>query len=161
MSITQRIVIIGYGTAGWSASVSVQQTSRRAEITVFEKRPYALYHPCSLPEVIEGKFPINAIVSKAIPKSKCLRVFINTLVEEIDVESSKVVARNLKTGEKIAVEYDRLILALGSVPHIPSSIEIKCSEGIYSLKFIEDGVKSRELRENIVGQSSSAEELLE
>ncbi|HDI75145.1 MAG TPA: hypothetical protein ENF55_04225, partial [Thermoprotei archaeon] len=85
MSITQRIVIIGYGTAGWSASVSVQQTSRRAEITVFEKRPYALYHPCSLPEVIAGKFPIDAIVSKTIPKSKCLRVFVNTLVEEIDV----------------------------------------------------------------------------
>lgn len=135
-----RIIVVGYGSAGMTAAGYARVTDRRAEIIVFEKRKYAIYHPCSLPDVISGYLPDwNTIIEDA-PKVPGLRIFTSTVVEEIDGEDRKVVARNLKTGEKIVQEYDRLILANGAVPLIPRAIRIENSDGVYTLKVVEDGI---------------------
>ena len=134
-----KIAIIGYGSAGMTAASYARIVNRQAEIIVFEKRPYAIYHPCSLPDVLSGILPgWDAVVEEA-SKLPRFKLYTSTVVEEIDPEEKKITARNLKTGEKIEQEYDKLILATGSRPYIPRVIKIEDAEGVYTLKVVEDG----------------------
>ncbi|RLE65345.1 MAG: pyridine nucleotide-disulfide oxidoreductase, partial [Thermoprotei archaeon] len=52
-----KVAIIGYGTAGMTTAGFIRIYGREREITVVEKRPYPIYHPCSIPDVIAGKIP--------------------------------------------------------------------------------------------------------
>lgn len=131
------IVVVGYGTAGLTAASYARLINRQARITVFEKRRYAIYHPCSLPDVIAGVIPAERLVEEAINLPN-LDVRTATIVEEVDTASRKVYARDLRDGKKVDLEYDALILATGSRPFIPRSIKIEDGLGIYTLRTLED-----------------------
>lgn len=133
-----KIVVVGYGSAGLSAADYARVFNRKAEIVVFEKRSYAIYHPCSLPDALSGLIPSLEMLKESAPKMPRFTVYTSTLVEEINSSTKKVFARNLKNGEKIEVEYDKLILATGSKPFIPRSMRIEDDAGVYLLKYVED-----------------------
>jgi len=135
----ETLVVVGYGTAGMTAAGFATIHSRRALVKVFEKRPYAIYHPCSLPDVISGELDSSRVVEEA-PRGPRLEVQTATLVEEVDASARRVRARNLRSGEVVEVEYSRLILATGGVPFIPRSVKILNSDGVYTLRTVEDAV---------------------
>ncbi|OYT31808.1 MAG: hypothetical protein DRJ64_03240 [Thermoprotei archaeon] len=136
-----KIVIIGYGSAGMTAAGYARITDRKSQIVVFEKRPYAIYHPCSLPDVLSGYIKSWDAIKEDAPKVPNMKVLTSTLVEEIDPDDKKVIARDLKTGEKIVESYDKLILANGAKPAIPRVIKIEDSNGVFTLKVVEDGME--------------------
>ena len=63
----------------------------------------------------------------------------NNRVEEIDRERKVVRALNLKTGEEAEFPYDKLVLATGGSPVVPSFEGVELGN-IFRLKTIEDGV---------------------
>jgi len=137
----KKIAVVGYTSAGMTAAGYAKTYNRLAEITVFEKRNYAIYHPCSIHDVLMGILPSwDAIIEKP-PKMPGFKVYTSTLVEDIDTSAKKVYARNLETGEKIVTEYDKLILATGSLPYIPKAIKIEDKDRVYTVKTVEDGKK--------------------
>ncbi|RLE96455.1 MAG: pyridine nucleotide-disulfide oxidoreductase [Thermoprotei archaeon] len=153
-----KIVIIGYGTAGMTAAGYARVTNRKASIIVFERRSYAVYHPCSLPDLIAGSLERSAVVEEA-PRMPNLVVHTSTIVEEVDVSGRKVRARDLRSGKVIEEEYDALILATGSKPYIPRAIRVEDSRGVYTLKVVEDaeaisGVASKYSSAVVVGGSA-------
>ncbi|MCD6563406.1 MAG: FAD-dependent oxidoreductase [Thermoproteales archaeon] len=136
-----KVVIIGYGSAGMTAAGYSRITDRKSQIIVFEKRPYAIYHPCSLPDVLSGYIKGWDAVKEDAPRVPNMKVLTSTLVEEIDPDNKKVIARNLKTGEKIIESYDKLILANGAKPAIPRVIKIEDSSNVFTFKVVEDGIE--------------------
>ncbi|RLG63215.1 pyridine nucleotide-disulfide oxidoreductase, partial [archaeon] len=113
-----KIVVIGYGTAGITAVGYAKRTNRVAEIHVIETRDYAIYHPCSIPDAVAGLLSWDNMVEEA-PKMTKFNIHLNCRAEEIDVDDKKVKTRNLKTGETISLDYDKLIIATGSIPLVP------------------------------------------
>ena len=53
----RRIVIVGFESAGMTAAAAARMVDPAAEITVIERRPYAIYHPCGIPFAIGGEVP--------------------------------------------------------------------------------------------------------
>lgn len=132
-----KIAVIGYGTAGMTAAIYARLTCRKSEVEVFEKRPYAVYHPCSLPDVIAGLIPLESVIEETV-STQGINVRTSTIVEEIDIDSRKLKARDLKTGEVLYRDYDSLILTTGSRPFIPRSVNILESSCVYTLRLVED-----------------------
>jgi flavin-dependent dehydrogenase len=57
-----RVVVIGYGAAGVAAAKYAKATNRSCTVTVFEKRRYAVYHPCSIPDAIAGTLELSSLI---------------------------------------------------------------------------------------------------
>jgi len=144
MNNRERIVIVGYAAAGMTAAGYAKTYSRLAEVTVFEKRSYAIYHPCSIHDVLMRVLPGWELIIEEPPKMPGFNVYISTEVEDIDPNAKMVYAKNLKTGKKVKTEYDKLILATGSIPFIPSSIKIEDKDKVYTIKTVEDGRRLEE-----------------
>lgn len=131
------VVVIGFGAAGSTAARFALSTNKQCSVTVLEKRRYGIYHPCSLPSVIAGDVPLNSIVEDA-PTAPRLSLHTSTVVEEVDVGGRRVRARDLRSGEVVTIEYDALVLATGSEPSVPRELKIEDSDGVFTLKTIED-----------------------
>jgi len=135
-----KVVIIGYGTAGMTAAGFIRIYGREREITVVEKRPYPIYHPCSIPDVIAGKIPSWNSIMEETRQNHRFRIYAGTLVEDVDSTGKKVFCRDLKSGKKFVLEYDVLVLAIGSIPRQLRTLPGSDLNGIYTLKTVEDGV---------------------
>ena len=53
----RKIVIIGCGAGGGTASQFARKTDRKATISIIEKSKYPQYSKCGLPYAISGKIP--------------------------------------------------------------------------------------------------------
>ena len=136
-----RIVVIGYGTAGMTAASYAKLINRRAEVVVFEKRSYAVYHPCSIPDVLAGTIDSWDKLRESAVKMPGLTVYTGTEVYDIDHNNRIVYARRVKDGSELKIEYDKLILATGSKPRLPRGIPGLDLEGVFTIKTVEDGEK--------------------
>jgi len=153
----RNIVVIGYGTAGMTAAGYARLTDRRSRVIVVEKRSYPVYHPCSIPDVVSGEISPEAIVETRSPGG--ITLMTSTVAEEIDCESRRVKVRNLKTDSSALIEYDKLILATGSIPLVPRKMKGVGLKGVFTVKNAEDSKKIRDAatrsrRAVIVGASA-------
>ncbi|RLE92410.1 MAG: NADH oxidase [Thermoprotei archaeon] len=133
-----KVVVVGYGAAGMTAASYAALTNRKAEIIAFEKRSYAVYHPCSLPDLISGIVKSPEHLKEPPPRLPRLKVYTSTVVKEIKRGEKKVVVQDLKSGKEWEEDYDKLILATGSFPYVPRVIKILNSDGVHVLKKVED-----------------------
>jgi len=108
------VVIVGLGPGGQFAVKGVADHDRRAKLTILEKRPYDAFSPCSLPLVIEGlipsvediKFPVQAPRNaEKVLQANVVSIHPSEHMVKVDVD-----------GEMRDVQYDGLVLALGSTP---------------------------------------------
>ena len=134
----RRIVIIGFESAGLTAASAAHMMDRTAEITVIERRPYAIYHPCGIPFAIGGE--VENIQKLIEPAPMLPNVDVRTATEATAINTNKktIEVWSPKTGERKTIEYDSLILSTGSYafkPPIPG-IELK---GVHVVKTVEDG----------------------
>ncbi|RLE75320.1 MAG: pyridine nucleotide-disulfide oxidoreductase [Thermoprotei archaeon] len=154
----ERIVIIGYGTAGITAAGYARRVGRRAEITVVEARDYAIYHPCAIPDAVAGHLSWESLVEE-VSEAPRFKLLLGHKAEEVDSDAKTVRVRNLKTGEVTTLEYDKLIIATGSSPIVPRRIPGIDLDGIYPVKVVEDGVriaKASERHKRVVVVGASA-----
>ena len=50
----KKIVIIGFGSAGFAALMAIRRTDPRAEVVIVDPKPFDLMHPCGIPYALEG-----------------------------------------------------------------------------------------------------------
>ncbi len=105
------ILIIGGGPAGISAARFAKLMNPKLEVALVRTSPLMVI-PCAIPYSLGRAVPRDSIV---IPDSMVTGVGVDLLVDVVVEVKDKVAT--LQSGEKI--EFDKLILAVGSKPIVP------------------------------------------
>jgi nitrite reductase (NADH) large subunit len=109
-----KIVIIGSGISGLTAAEEIRKNS--VEITILSKDEQLPYYRLSLIRLLSGEMKKESMTihPEAWYAEKKINIRKSVIVNEIDISKNVIV---LDSGEKI--EYNKLIVAVGSNPFIP------------------------------------------
>ena len=113
-----RIVILGLGSGGFAASLAIRRYDPEASIIIIEKREYEMFSPCGMPFAIEGIVSLDKL-RFSLPEDKKITKLLGHEAIAINASEKKIDANNLKTGEKLKVPFDSLIIGAGASPFIP------------------------------------------
>ncbi len=113
-----RIVIIGLGSGGIAALLAIRRTDPEASITIIEKRGYEMFSPCGIPFAIEGIVNPGKLTS-SLPEDRKITKLLCHEALAINAPENNIDVNDLKTGKKISVPYDSLIICTGALPSIP------------------------------------------
>jgi len=106
------IVIIGFGSAGYAALMSIKRIDPKASITVIDPKPHDLTHPCGLPYALEGAVESAGLVQDiGLSRMKVTRIRGSA----VSIDTKKKIV--LTDDEE--VPYDRAIIATGFRPVVP------------------------------------------
>jgi NADPH-dependent 2,4-dienoyl-CoA reductase/sulfur reductase-like enzyme/rhodanese-related sulfurtransferase/two-component sensor histidine kinase len=153
MSTAMRVVIIGGVAAGPKVAAKVIRLMPHAEVTVVEKGEFLSYAGCGLPYYISGVVKSQAeLMSTAVgalrdavffQQVKNVRVMNRTEAVEIDRAAKRVRIRDLGRKEDSHLTYDKLVLATGASPVVPSIPGVDLGN-IFTLHGVRDaeGIKS-------------------
>ncbi len=115
-----RILIIGGLAAGPSAAAKAKRINPNAEVILFESSDTISYGICEAPYAISGLIEDEKKLVKYSPKRMQQEkgVAVKTLhrVEEILPTKHKIIVRELRNRSIVEYDYDKLILATGSMP---------------------------------------------
>ncbi len=119
---TKKILIIGGVAGGATAAARMRRLDEKAEITVLEKGPYVSFANCGLPYFISGDIKRRSNLLLQTPEGffSRYRVNVKTNSEAVEIQrDKKTVVVKTKSGEEL-LPYDKLILAQGGSPIVPS-----------------------------------------
>jgi NADH oxidase (H2O2-forming) len=122
-----KIVIIGLGTAGISAALTIRKSYPTNEIIIIDKKPFDLLHSCGLPFLLDGTIDSPEKLKYTLRISG-IKKYLNCEATKIDPTKKNVEIQNLETGTKENISYDSLILATGVrsfIPSLPGMSEFK------------------------------------
>src|SRR5699024_10948689 len=135
--VTQKIVVIGGGSAGMGAAGAAMGVDPDARISVYTEGADVAYSPCGIP-FVHGKdidsFERLFLATKEHYRDQGLDIHYETTVEAIDPR-----ARTLEVRGEGRVDYDRLVIAAGwnyADPGIPG----RDLDGIYEVKDIREAM---------------------
>ncbi|MBY8979241.1 MAG: FAD-dependent oxidoreductase [Candidatus Lokiarchaeota archaeon] len=135
-----KVVIVGNNVAGTFSGQNLRYLNEDVEIEIFTQERYPYYTRVKLPEVISGKVQTNDLIvfKDDWYKDKKIKLNLNKRVIKIEPHQKKLFIE----GENKPVTYDKLILALGSVPNIPpiKNAREMVGKGVFTLRTIEDTV---------------------
>ena len=153
------IVIVGGGFAGVAAARELERRARRKDVrvTLVSRTNYLLFTPM-LPEVAGGSIDARGITQ---PLRAALRHTNVELAEtrEVDLDSRTITVESPLTGQREALHFDHLVLALGSIVSDGGVRGVR-EHAIY-LKTVPDAVA---LRDRVLGAlevAASTRELVE
>ncbi|HET9599418.1 MAG TPA: FAD-dependent oxidoreductase [Anaeromyxobacteraceae bacterium] len=117
-----KLVIIGGVAGGATAAARARRVSEAAEITVVERGPYVSYANCGLPYFIsrdiESRQKLLLQTPQGFDRRYRVKVLVETEAVEIDRAGKRVRVR--RGGEDAWLPYDKLVLAQGGNPVVPS-----------------------------------------
>lgn len=147
----EKIVIIGGVAAGATAAAKARRLSADAKITILEAGPDISFANCGLPYYIGGDIKNRSKLILQSPESFYeqyqVDVYVNTKAIELDRQNKIVYAVNTVTGEKMAFDYTKLILAQGGKPIAPP-IPGAEQDHVFQLWTLEDMDKIHSFIEN-------------
>lgn len=142
-----KVLVLGGVAAGTKIAAKLMREDRTKEVIVLNKGKNISYAGCGLPyyvgHVIENKEEL--IVNTPLKYEKLTGVKVLTEVEAINVEpeTKKVTAVDLKTQETKEYTYDKLVIAVGASPVKPP-IEGCDLENVFFMRTPEDAIRLRE-----------------
>ncbi len=148
-----RVVIIGAVACGTKVACRLKRLRPDAEIILIDKDNYISYGGCGMPYYLTGDVShIDELRRTAFhvlrddrffKEVKGINVLIRTLAEEIDRKNKVVKIRYLENNKIEKISYDKLVLAVGSIPKIPpiSGCDL---DGVFTLSNLHDAIKIKE-----------------
>ncbi len=141
MSQPLRIVIVGGVAGGASAATRARRMNEDAQIVLLEKDRHVSFANCGLPYYLGGEIDKREKLLVATPElfAKRFNIDVRTRheVTEIDRPRKVVTVLNHRDGEAFELPYDRLILAPGASPIVPT-IEGTDADNVFTLRNLED-----------------------
>lgn len=142
-----RIVVIGAVAAGTSAAAKARRNDDFAEIIIYEKDQDISYSGCGLPYFIGGEVedideltPRDASFFK---KKYDIDMKTEHEVLEIISESKTLLVKEMVTGRVFEDHYDKLVIATGASPYIPTVEGIKRSH-VFFLRNVQNAIAIRD-----------------
>lgn len=152
-----RVVVVGGVAAGPKIACKVARLRPDAEVTLVQKGRYLSYAGCGLPYYISGEIAQSDRLMLApggkvrdpsyFLKAKNVVVHERTEAVEIDRQSKRLRVRSIADGGERWFEYDKLALATGARPIVPSIPGVDL-DNVFTLKTIEDADRLRQLLES-------------
>lgn len=132
----KKIIIAGFGSAGYAASIAIKKNLPSAEITVVDNKEADLMHPCALPYSLEGIVKEDDILQNINLPGMKIRKIKGSAVKA-DTAAKKLF---IQSDETDSAEYDSLILTTGSKPLVPpiKGIFDQMNKKIFTLANIND-----------------------
>lgn len=127
-------LIIGNGVAGTTAAERIRDKDPSGRIVIVAEEPYPFYSRIMLINYLAGEIDEKALYlkSSAWYKDNSIELLLNVRAERLDPVSRYV---TLSTGERLG--YDRLLIATGGNPFIPS-IKNADMEGLFTIRGLDD-----------------------
>ncbi len=136
MTKQNNIVIIGGTACGPKAAARARRLDQSAKITIIEQKDNLSTATCGLPYYISGVIPgegeLVARQTDYFRNVMDMEVFTGTKALSIDRQAHNVEIVKLKTERRSTIEYDKLVIATGSLPSIPNweGFTLKGTEGV-------------------------------
>ena len=156
MGKAKRIVVIGGSAAGPKAAARARRMDEKAQITIIQKVPDLSMASCGYPYYVGGFFDDrNMLLCTPTGVTRDPIFYINakgivarteTEATMIDRQNKAVTCRNLRTDKTEVINYDKLIIATGSIPRFPSVPGTELS-GITTLQSMKDADNLRRIRD--------------
>lgn len=127
-----KLLIIGLGTAGFSAALSARKHSRDVEITIIDEKDFDLLHTCGLPYALNGSTDANALKHSIDSRNMKLNI-IRGKAKGIDSKGKKVLVETKKGSREES--YDKLIIATGFKVDLPEIEGLKENLGKTAFPF--------------------------
>ncbi|MBZ3904591.1 FAD-dependent oxidoreductase [Streptomyces griseiscabiei] len=139
----ERLVVVGGDAAGMSAASQARRMrgSDELEIVAFERGHFTSYSACGIPYWVGGDVPERDRLIARSPeehRARDIDLRMRTEVVEIDVEGSRVRARDLDSGAESWTAYDKLVLATGARPIRPDLPGMD-APGAHGVQTLDDG----------------------
>jgi NADPH-dependent 2,4-dienoyl-CoA reductase/sulfur reductase-like enzyme/rhodanese-related sulfurtransferase len=135
------IVIIGGTACGPKAAARARRCDPHAQITIIEQRDNLSTATCGLPYFVSGVIAKESdLVTRQTPYFRDvfdMTVLTGARAMSINPKSHSLEIKKLKTDKTSTLEYDKLVIATGSLPVVPPW-EGKELEGIFTLSNIPD-----------------------
>lgn len=138
-----KIIICGFGSAGYAAAMSIRRNSPGADITVIDPKPADLMHPCGLPYALEGTVnPAGLLQDINTGRSGINRI---QGIAELLSPAEKLVDIITPSGD-MTEQYDSLVICSGSRPVIPDidGITHCLDKSVFTLASVADLAAIRE-----------------
>lgn len=136
-----KYVIIGGDAAGMSAAMQMLKHDAEAEITILEKGKIYSYAQCGIPYVISNMVPsTDDLIVRNVDTFRDkfgMDARVQHEVKKVDLEEKLVLGRHTETGDEFRVHYDKLLIASGASPFMPS-FPGDGLEKVHALKTIPD-----------------------
>ncbi|MCI9492679.1 MAG: FAD-dependent oxidoreductase [Lachnospiraceae bacterium] len=143
-----KVLVLGGVAAGTKVAAKLMREDRGNEVVVLNKGANISYAGCGLPyyvgHVIEDREQLIVNTPEKYAKLTGVTVLTETEAVQVDPAAKKVVAKDLKTGEEQAHEYDKLIISVGASPVKPP-IEGCGLENVFFVRTPEDAIKIRDV----------------
>ena len=143
-----KVLVLGGVAAGTKVAAKLMREDRGNEVVVLNKGANISYAGCGLPyyvgHVIEDREQLIVNTPEKYAKLTGVTVLTETEAVQVDPAAKKVVAKDLKTGEEQAHEYDKLIISVGASPVKPP-IEGCGLENVFFVRTPEDTIKIRDV----------------
>ncbi|ARN57509.1 FAD-dependent oxidoreductase [Sedimentisphaera salicampi] len=148
-----KVVVIGAVAAGPKVASKIIRLMPEAEVTCVEKGRFLSYAGCGLPYYVSGvvedqaelmSTPVGVVRDPVFFRNvKNVHVLEQTEAVSIDRSGKKVYAKDIRTGNEISLDYDKLVLATGASPFIPP-IEGTDLKNVFTLHGVDDaeGIKA-------------------
>jgi len=152
----KRIVVIGGSAAGPKAAAKARRIDENAEVIIIQKDADLSMASCGYPYYVGGYFDDRNMLlctptgitrdPKFYLNAKAIEARTNTEVTKIDRRNKKLELRSLLTGETSGLDYDKLIIATGSIPKMPP-VPGANLKGITTLQSMKDADFLRKIRD--------------
>ncbi len=152
----KRIVVIGGSAAGPKAAAKARRIDENNEVIIIQKDADLSMASCGYPYYVGGYFDDRNMLlctptgitrdPRFYLNAKAIEARTNTEVCRIDRDKKKLELKNLLTGETSGLDYDKLIIATGSIPKIPP-VPGANLKGITTLQSMKDADFLRKIRD--------------
>ena len=136
----EKIIIVGNNVAGTFTAQNIRFLNEDVDIEIFTQERYPYYTRIKLPEVISDKVQVDDLIvfNDDWYKDRKIKLNLNKKVIKIEPGQKKIFIE----GDNKPATYDKLILALGSVPNIPpiKNAREMVGKGVFTLRTIEDTI---------------------
>lgn len=132
-----RIVIVGFGSAGYAALMAVKRNDPKAEITVIDPKERDLMHPCGIPYSLENIVGEEGLLQDiGLARMNVQRVRAQGV--RIDTDNKSIFSED---GDgSFETPYDAAIITTGYRPFIPPvpGLDRFMGSGVYTLASVKD-----------------------
>ena len=141
-----KIVILGGVAAGAKAAAKTSRLMPGADIHIYTDDTHVSYSSCGLAYYIQGNFEDYRMLLVRSPEEFAKQgVKVHLLHKAIKIlpDTQQVLIHDIKKDKADLIYYDRLVIATGARPYIPSIVNVNL-KNVFTVRKIEDGINIRE-----------------